>query len=70
MCIICILKSLKCYIFFVGIRLQKETQQGIPPRTQSQEPLKPQRNISLPIHHPLVIKINFEEEEEDDEQNG
>ncbi|XP_036880167.2 uncharacterized protein C12orf50 homolog isoform X3 [Manis javanica] len=52
-----------------SIRPQKETQQGIPPPTQSQEPLKPQRNISLPIHDPLVIKINFEEEEEDDEQN-
>ncbi|XP_036880160.2 uncharacterized protein C12orf50 homolog isoform X2 [Manis javanica] len=53
-----------------SIRLQEETQQGIPPPTQSQESLKPQRNISLPIHDPLVIKINFEEEEEeDDEQN-
>ncbi|XP_057342880.1 uncharacterized protein C12orf50 homolog isoform X2 [Manis pentadactyla] len=53
-----------------SIRLQKETQQGIPPPTQSQEPLKPQRNISLPIHAPLVIKINFEEEEEDDDEQN
>ncbi|TKC53203.1 hypothetical protein EI555_020142, partial [Monodon monoceros] len=50
---------------------QKETQEGIPPPTQSQEPLKPQENISRPIHHPLILKTNFEEEEEEeDEQNG
>ncbi|XP_032349746.1 uncharacterized protein C12orf50 homolog isoform X3 [Camelus ferus] len=53
-----------------NITLQKETQEGIPPSTQSQEPLKPQENISRPIHHPLVLKTNFEEEEEEgDEQN-
>nr|KAF6493861.1 hypothetical protein HJG63_001678 [Rousettus aegyptiacus] len=54
-----------------NITLQKETQEGTPPLTQSQEPLKPQENISRPIHHPLVLKTNFEEEEEEgDEQNG
>ncbi|KAB0400408.1 hypothetical protein E2I00_010738, partial [Balaenoptera physalus] len=53
-----------------NITPQKETQEGIPPATQSQEPLKPQENISRPIHHPLVLKTNFEEEEEEeDEQN-
>ncbi|XP_055974747.1 uncharacterized protein C12orf50 homolog isoform X2 [Sorex fumeus] len=53
-----------------NITLQKETQEGIPPLTQSQEPLKPQETISRPIHHPLVLKTNFEEEEEgDDGQN-
>ncbi|XP_044797792.1 uncharacterized protein C12orf50 homolog isoform X1 [Bubalus bubalis] len=53
-----------------NITLQKETQEGIPPPTQSQEPLKPQENISRPIHHPLVLKTNFEEEEEEEgEQN-
>nr|KAF6493862.1 hypothetical protein HJG63_001678 [Rousettus aegyptiacus] len=53
-----------------NITLQKETQEGTPPLTQSQEPLKPQENISRPIHHPLVLKTNFEEEEEEgDEQN-
>ncbi|XP_045866500.1 uncharacterized protein C12orf50 homolog isoform X2 [Meles meles] len=53
-----------------SITPQKETQEGIPPPTQSQEPLKPQENISRPIHHPLVLKTNFEEEEEEgDEQN-
>ncbi|XP_030875927.1 uncharacterized protein C12orf50 homolog isoform X1 [Leptonychotes weddellii] len=53
-----------------NITPQKETQEGIPPLTQSQEPLKPQENISRPIHHPLVLKTNFEEEEEEgDEQN-
>ncbi|KAM9673840.1 uncharacterized protein C12orf50 homolog isoform 2-T2 [Trichechus inunguis] len=53
-----------------NITLQKETQEGIPPPTQSQEPLKPQESISRPIHHPLVLKTNFEEEEdEEDEQN-
>uniref|UniRef100_A0A8C8ZL73 Chromosome 12 open reading frame 50 n=1 Tax=Prolemur simus TaxID=1328070 RepID=A0A8C8ZL73_PROSS len=53
-----------------NITLQKENQEGIPPPTQSQEPLKPQENISRPIHHPLVLKTNFEEEEEEvDEQN-
>ncbi|KAM8935047.1 uncharacterized protein C12orf50 homolog isoform 4-T4 [Lycaon pictus] len=53
-----------------NITPQKETQEGIPPPTQSQEPLKPQENISRPIHHPLVLKTNFEEEEEEgDEQN-
>uniref|UniRef100_F7CD42 Chromosome 28 C12orf50 homolog n=1 Tax=Equus caballus TaxID=9796 RepID=F7CD42_HORSE len=52
------------------ITLQKETQEGIPPPTQSQEALKSQENISRPIHHPLVLKTNFEEEEEEgDEQN-
>ncbi|XP_059790710.1 uncharacterized protein C12orf50 homolog isoform X2 [Balaenoptera ricei] len=53
-----------------NITPQKETQEGIPPPTQSQEPLKSQENISRPIHHPLVLKTNFEEEEEEeDEQN-
>ncbi|ELK02546.1 hypothetical protein PAL_GLEAN10022442 [Pteropus alecto] len=53
------------------ITLQKEIQEGTPPLTQSQEPLKPQENISRPIHHPLVLKTNFDEEEEEgDEQNG
>ncbi|XP_022258978.1 uncharacterized protein C12orf50 homolog isoform X5 [Canis lupus familiaris] len=53
-----------------NITPQKETQEGTPPPTQSQEPLKPQENISRPIHHPLVLKTNFEEEEEEgDEQN-
>ncbi|XP_046921041.1 uncharacterized protein C12orf50 homolog isoform X2 [Lynx rufus] len=53
-----------------NITPQKETQEGIPPLTQSQEPLKPQENVSRPIHHPLVLKTNFEEEEEEgDEQN-
>ncbi|EHH21056.1 hypothetical protein EGK_04035, partial [Macaca mulatta] len=52
-----------------NITLQKESQEGIPLQTQSQEPLKPQENISRPIHHPLVLKTNFEEEEEVDEQN-
>uniref|UniRef100_G1R009 Chromosome 12 open reading frame 50 n=1 Tax=Nomascus leucogenys TaxID=61853 RepID=G1R009_NOMLE len=51
------------------ITLQKESQEGIPLQTQSQEHLKPQENISRPIHHPLVLKTNFEEEEEVDEQN-
>ncbi|XP_062971593.1 uncharacterized protein C12orf50 homolog isoform X1 [Cynocephalus volans] len=53
-----------------SITLQKESQEGIPPPTQSQEPPKPQENISRPIHHPLVVKTDFEEEEgEGDEQN-
>ncbi|XP_040347209.1 uncharacterized protein C12orf50 homolog isoform X3 [Herpailurus yagouaroundi] len=53
-----------------NITPHKETREGIPPLTQSQEPLKPQENISRPIHHPLVLKTNFEEEEEEgDEQN-
>ncbi|XP_017732616.1 PREDICTED: uncharacterized protein C12orf50 homolog isoform X2 [Rhinopithecus bieti] len=52
-----------------NITLQKESQEGIPLQTQSQEPLKPQENVSRPIHHPLVLKTNFEEEEEVDEQN-
>ncbi|EPQ11451.1 Hypothetical protein D623_10012207 [Myotis brandtii] len=54
----------------LDITLQKDTQEGTPPLTQSQEPLKPQENISRPIHHPLVLKTNFEEEEEEvNEQN-
>lgn len=62
---------LKCCLFSIDITLQKETQEGIPPPTQSQEPLKPQENISRPIHNPLVLKTNFEEEEEEEgEQNG
>ncbi|XP_054435816.1 uncharacterized protein C12orf50 homolog isoform X1 [Pteronotus mesoamericanus] len=53
-----------------NITLQKEIQEGTPPLTHSQEPLKPQENISRPIHHPLVLKTDFEEEEEEgDEQN-
>ncbi|KAK2102335.1 hypothetical protein P7K49_020002 [Saguinus oedipus] len=51
------------------IALQKESQEGIPLQTQNQEPLKPQENVSRPIHNPLVLKTNFEEEEEIDEQN-
>ncbi|KAL0611349.1 hypothetical protein AAY473_017973, partial [Plecturocebus cupreus] len=61
--------GLKCCIFSADIILQKESQEGIPLQTQSQEPLKPQENIPRPIHHPLVLKTNFEEEEEVDEQN-
>ncbi|KAM5335656.1 uncharacterized protein C12orf50 homolog isoform 2-T2 [Glossophaga mutica] len=50
--------------------LQKEIQDGTPPLTHSQEPLKPQENLSRPIRHPLVLKTNFEEEEEEGgEQN-
>ncbi|XP_003927907.1 uncharacterized protein C12orf50 homolog isoform X2 [Saimiri boliviensis] len=52
-----------------NITLQKESQEGIPLQTQNQEPLKSQENISRPIHNPLVLKTNFEEEEEIDEQN-
>ncbi|XP_064232747.1 uncharacterized protein C12orf50 homolog [Aotus nancymaae] len=49
--------------------LQKESLEGIPLQTQNQKPLKPQDNISRPIHGPLVLKTNFEEEEEIDKQN-
>uniref|UniRef100_F6R5V3 Chromosome 12 open reading frame 50 n=1 Tax=Callithrix jacchus TaxID=9483 RepID=F6R5V3_CALJA len=52
-----------------NITLQKESQEGIPLQTKNQEPLKPQENVSRPIHNPLVLKTNFEEEEEIDEQN-
>ncbi|XP_064232748.1 uncharacterized protein C12orf50 homolog [Aotus nancymaae] len=52
-----------------NITLQKESLEGIPLQTQNQKPLTPQENISRPIHGPLVIKINFEEEEEIEEQN-
>ncbi|XP_023415156.1 uncharacterized protein C12orf50 homolog [Loxodonta africana] len=51
-----------------NITLQKETQEGISPPTQTQEPLKPQESISRPIHHPLVLKTNFEEEEDEEEE--
>ncbi|KAM6214304.1 uncharacterized protein C12orf50 homolog isoform 2-T2 [Rhynchocyon petersi] len=51
-----------------NITLQKETQEGIPPPTQSQEPLKPHESISRPLHHPLVLKTNFEEEEEEERE--
>nr|KAF6451791.1 hypothetical protein HJG59_001684 [Molossus molossus] len=47
------------------ITVHKEPQEGTPPLTQIQEALKPQENISRPIHHPLVLKTNFEEEEEE-----
>ncbi|XP_055483971.1 uncharacterized protein C12orf50 homolog isoform X2 [Psammomys obesus] len=50
--------------------LQKESQEGNPPPTQSQEPLKPMENVSRPIHHPLVLKTNFEEEEEEEEEQN
>ncbi|XP_049639083.1 uncharacterized protein C12orf50 homolog isoform X2 [Suncus etruscus] len=53
-----------------NITLQKETQEGILPLTHSQEPLKPQENISRPIHHPLVLKTNFEEEEDEQTVNA
>ncbi|XP_049991401.1 uncharacterized protein C12orf50 homolog isoform X2 [Alexandromys fortis] len=52
--------------------LQKESQEGSPSPSQSQEPLKPMENVSRPIHNPLVLKTNFEEEEEEEveeEQN-
>ncbi|XP_038171069.1 uncharacterized protein C12orf50 homolog isoform X2 [Arvicola amphibius] len=48
--------------------LQKESQEGSPPPSQSQEPLKPMENVSRPIHNPLVLKTNFEEEEEEEEE--
>ncbi|XP_008822325.1 uncharacterized protein C12orf50 homolog isoform X1 [Nannospalax galili] len=47
--------------------LQKENQEGNPSPSQSQEPLKSLENISRPIHHPLVLKANFEEEEAEEE---
>ncbi|XP_046275182.1 uncharacterized protein C12orf50 homolog isoform X1 [Marmota monax] len=50
--------------------LQKESQEGIPPVNHSQEPLKPQDNITRPIHHPLVLKTNFEDEEEEGEEQN
>ncbi|XP_047406899.1 uncharacterized protein C12orf50 homolog isoform X3 [Sciurus carolinensis] len=53
-----------------NITLQKESQEGIPPLNHSQEPLKPQDNISRPIHHPLVLKTNFEDEEEEGEEQN
>ncbi|XP_040845615.1 uncharacterized protein C12orf50 homolog isoform X3 [Ochotona curzoniae] len=53
-----------------NVTLQKESQEGIPTPTQSQEPLKPQENISRPIHHPLVLKTNFEEEEDEGEDQN
>lgn len=57
--------------FSVDITQQKETQEETPLLTQSQEPLKTQENISPPIHYPLVLQTNFEEEEEEgDEQTG
>ncbi|XP_064232745.1 uncharacterized protein C12orf50 homolog [Aotus nancymaae] len=52
-----------------NMTLQKESLEGIPLQTQNQKPLTPQENISRPIHGPLVIKTNFEEEEEIEEQN-
>ncbi|XP_023573366.1 uncharacterized protein C12orf50 homolog isoform X2 [Octodon degus] len=51
-----------------NITLQKDNEERIPSPTQSQEPLKPQENISRPIHDPLVLKTNFEEEEEEEEE--
>ncbi|KAF6338936.1 hypothetical protein mRhiFer1_001691 [Rhinolophus ferrumequinum] len=52
-----------------NITQQKETQEETPLLTQSQEPLKTQENIPPPIHYPLVLQTNFEEEEEEgDEQ--
>lgn len=58
--------------FSVDITVQKDTQDDTPPLTRSQEPLKPPENMSRPIHHPLVLQTNFEEEEEEigDEKNG
>ncbi|XP_010628090.1 uncharacterized protein C12orf50 homolog isoform X2 [Fukomys damarensis] len=53
-----------------NITIQKDSQEGIPSPTQSQEPLKPQETISRPIHHPLVLKTNFEEEEEEEEEQN
>uniref|UniRef100_A0A8C9QCM5 Chromosome 12 open reading frame 50 n=1 Tax=Spermophilus dauricus TaxID=99837 RepID=A0A8C9QCM5_SPEDA len=50
--------------------LQKESQEGIQPVNHSQEPLKPQDNITRPIHHPLVLKTNFEDEEEEGEEQN
>ncbi|KAM5175327.1 uncharacterized protein C12orf50 homolog isoform 2-T2 [Callospermophilus lateralis] len=50
--------------------LQKESQEGIPLVNHSQEPLKPQDNITRPIHHPLVLKTNFEDEEEEGEEQN
>ncbi|KAG8513960.1 putative protein C12orf50, partial [Galemys pyrenaicus] len=53
-----------------NITVQKETQEGIPSPTQSQEPVKSQENISRPIHHPLVLKTKFEDEEEEGEEQN
>ncbi|XP_004700474.1 uncharacterized protein C12orf50 homolog isoform X1 [Echinops telfairi] len=52
-----------------NVTVQKEPQEGVPPKSQSQEPLKPQENIARPIQHPLILKMNFEEEEEEEEED-
>uniref|UniRef100_A0A8C4KTE5 Zinc-finger CCCH domain-containing protein n=1 Tax=Dromaius novaehollandiae TaxID=8790 RepID=A0A8C4KTE5_DRONO len=48
--------------------LQQDVQEGTLHPACSQESLKNQENILRPIHPPLIININHEEDEEDDEE--
>ncbi|XP_025937092.1 uncharacterized protein C12orf50 homolog [Apteryx rowi] len=48
--------------------LQQDVQEGILHPACSQESLKNQENILRPIHPPLIININHQEDEEDDEE--
>uniref|UniRef100_A0A8B9QBK3 Chromosome 12 open reading frame 50 n=1 Tax=Apteryx owenii TaxID=8824 RepID=A0A8B9QBK3_APTOW len=48
--------------------LQQDVQEGILHPACSQESLKNQENILRPIHPPLIININHQEDEEEDEE--
>ncbi|KAM6438092.1 uncharacterized protein C12orf50 homolog isoform 2-T2 [Liasis olivaceus] len=48
--------------------LQGEVQEGILHAAQSQESIKGQENTLRPIHPPLIITINLEDEEEEEQE--
>ncbi|KAM6381733.1 uncharacterized protein C12orf50 homolog [Pluvialis apricaria] len=49
--------------------LPQSVQEVILPPAHCQESLRNQKNILLPVHPPLIINLNDEEDEEDDEED-
>lgn len=56
-------------LFFADVTLQEEVQEGTLNPTCGQESFRNQENILRPIHPPLIININHQEDEEEDEED-
>nr|XP_027307503.2 uncharacterized protein C12orf50 homolog isoform X1 [Anas platyrhynchos] len=56
-------------LFFADVALQEEVQEGILNPACGQESFRNQENILRPIHPPLIININHQEDEEEDEED-
>lgn len=56
-------------LFSADAPLQLGVQEGILHPAHHQESLRNQENILLPIHPPLIINLNKEEDQEEDEED-